>query len=108
MHSVELAVPLRVYTRSGGLISQLGEERRIPVRYEDIPDLVRQAVLAAEDDRFFQHSGLDWMGVLRAVVMNVATLDDGQGGSTITQQAARNMFLTLDKTLRRKASEVFL
>jgi penicillin-binding protein 1A len=108
MHSVELAVPLRVYTRTRGLISQIGEQRRIPVRYEDIPDVVRQAVLAAEDDRFFEHSGLDWMGVVRAVVMNVATADAGQGGSTITQQAARNMFLTLDKTLRRKLSEIFL
>ncbi len=109
MHSVELAVPLRVYTRSGGLISQIGEQRRIPVSYEDIPDLVRHAVLAAEDDRFFQHHGLDWMGVLRAVVMNVVSADAaGQGGITITQQAARNMFLTLDKTLRRKLSEVFV
>jgi penicillin-binding protein 1A len=108
MHSVELAVPLRVYTRSGSLISQIGEQRRIPVRYEDIPDLVRQAVLAAEDDRFFEHSGLDWMGVIRAVVANVASAGAGQGGSTITQQAARNMFLTLDKTARRKLGEVFV
>jgi penicillin-binding protein 1A len=108
MHSVALAVPLRVYSRSGGMISQIGEQRRIPIRYEDIPDLVRHAVLAAEDDRFFEHSGLDWMGVVRALVMNVATADAGQGGSTITQQAARNMYLTLDKNLRRKLSEVFL
>ncbi len=108
MHSVELSVPLRVYTRSGSLISQIGEQRRIPVRYEDIPDLVRQAVLAAEDDRFFEHSGLDWMGVIRAMAANVASAGAGQGGSTITQQAARNMFLTLDKTARRKLGEVFV
>ncbi|MGC4029145.1 MAG: PBP1A family penicillin-binding protein [Steroidobacteraceae bacterium] len=108
MHSVELAVPLRVYTRNGGLIAQIGEQRRIPVTYADIPVIVRQAVLAAEDDRFFEHSGLDWMGVARAVVKNVATAAAGQGGSTITQQTARNMFLTLDKTLRRKLSEVFV
>jgi penicillin-binding protein 1A len=108
MHSVELQVPLRVYSRSGELISQIGEQRRIPVTYEEIPPLVRQAVLAAEDDRFFQHSGLDWMGVVRALVMNVAKADAGQGGSTITQQAARNMFLSLDKTARRKLSEVFV
>jgi penicillin-binding protein 1A len=109
MHSVELAVPLRVYTRTGGLISQIGEQRRIPVSYDQIPDIVRQAVLAAEDDRFFEHSGLDWMGVLRAVLKNVASADaTGQGGSTITQQAARNMFLTLDQTTRRKLSEVFV
>ena len=108
MHKVELQVPLRVYTRSGGLISQIGEQRRIPVTYDEIPEVVRHAVLAAEDDRFFEHSGVDWIGVARAAMMNVATADLGQGGSTITQQAARNMFLSLDKTLRRKLSEVFV
>ena len=108
MHSVELAVPLRVYTRSGGLISQIGEQRRIPVTYDDLPPLVVHAVLSAEDDRFFQHSGLDWMGVVRAVVMNVVKGGAGQGGSTITQQAARNMFLSLDKTSRRKLQELFV
>ena len=103
------ATPLRVYSRTGGLISQIGEERRIPVTYEEIPEIVRNAVLAAEDDRFFQHHGFDWMGITRAVVANVASADaTGQGGSTITQQAARNMFLTLDQTPRRKASEVFV
>jgi penicillin-binding protein 1A len=108
MHSVELAVPLRVYSRSGALVSQIGEQRRIPVTFEEIPPLVWKAVLASEDDRFFQHHGIDWMGVLRAVVMNVATASAGQGASTITQQAARNMFLSLDKTARRKVSEVFV
>lgn len=108
MHSVELEVPLRVYSRSGGLISQIGEQRRIPIRFDDIPLVVRQAVLAAEDDRFFDHSGLEWKGIVRATLANVATAQAGQGGSTITQQTARNMFLTLDKTLRRKLSEVFL
>ena len=108
MHKVELQVPLRVYTRGGGLISQIGEQRRIPVTFEEIPEVVRQAVLAAEDDRFFEHSGVDWIGVARAAMVNVATADLGQGGSTITQQAARNMFLSLDKTLRRKLSEVFV
>lgn len=108
MHKVELAVPLRVYSRSGELISQIGEQRRIPVTFADIPPIVRQAVLAAEDDRFFQHSGLDWKGVTRALIINVASADASQGGSTITQQTARNMFLTLDKTLRRKLSEVFV
>lgn len=108
MHKVELSVPLRVYSSSGGLISQIGEQRRIPVTYDQIPELVRNAVLAAEDDRFFQHSGVDWMGVLRAAAVNVASAEAGQGGSTITQQAARNMFLSLDKTLRRKLSEIFV
>jgi penicillin-binding protein 1A len=108
MHSVELAVPLRVYSRSGALVSQIGEQRRIPVTFEEVPPLVWKAVLASEDDRFFEHHGIDWMGVLRAVVMNVATASAGQGASTITQQAARNMFLSLDKTARRKLSEVFV
>jgi penicillin-binding protein 1A len=103
------AAPLQVLTRTGGLISQIGEQRRIPVTYEQIPEVVRNAVLAAEDDRFFKHHGFDWMGITRAVVSNVVSADaTGQGGSTITQQAARNMFLTLDQTPRRKASEVFV
>lgn len=108
MHRAEMAVPLRIYTRSGELVAQIGEQRRIPVTFAEIPLVVRQAVLAAEDDRFFTHSGLDWRGVVRALLVNVATADAAQGGSTITQQTARNMFLTLDKTLRRKLAEVFL
>ena len=102
-------VPLSIFDRSGHLISQIGEERRKPLTYEQIPVIVRQAVVAAEDDRFFEHHGLDWKGVLRAFITNVASADaSGQGGSTITQQAARNLFLTLDKNLRRKLSEVFV
>ena len=68
MKSNELAVPLRVYTRSGDLIAQIGEQRRNPVKYEQIPLIVRQAFIAAEDDRFFEHHGYDWQGVIRAVV----------------------------------------
>jgi penicillin-binding protein 1A len=108
MRTKDLARPLQVLTRSGQLISQFGEERRIPVRYEDIPQLVWQAVLAAEDDRFFEHHGLDWMGLVRALVTNVTSGRANQGGSTITQQTVKYMFLTLDKTPRRKASELFL
>jgi len=108
MRKVELQVPLRIYTRTGGVISQIGEQRRIPVTYDQIPELVRNAVLAAEDDRFFSHHGIDWTGVLRAVVVNVVSADRAQGASTITMQAARNMFLSLDKTWRRKLQEVFV
>lgn len=108
MRKVELQVPLRVYTRSGGVISQIGEQRRIPVTYEQIPELVRQAVLAAEDDRFFSHHGIDWTGVARAIVVNLVSAERAQGASTITMQAARNMFLSLDKTWRRKLQEVFV
>jgi penicillin-binding protein 1A len=108
MRNVEMQVPLRVYTRGGQLIAQIGEQRRIPLAYEDIPQLVREAFLAAEDDRFFKHHGIDYTGVLRAVLVNLVSHDFAQGASTITMQAARNMFLTLDKTLRRKLQEVFV
>ena len=108
MRNVEMQVPLRVYTRDGDLIAQIGEQRRIPVTWEQIPELVKHAFLAAEDDRFFQHHGIDYQGVLRAVVVDVISGDRAQGASTITQQAARQLFLTLDKTWRRKVQEAFL
>ncbi|HKZ72832.1 MAG TPA: penicillin-binding protein 1A, partial [Steroidobacteraceae bacterium] len=108
MRGVELQVPLRVYTRSGQLIAQIGEQRRNPVTYEEIPKVVRQAFLAAEDDRFFRHTGVDFIGVLRAVLVNLVSGDRTQGASTITMQAARNMFLSQDKTWRRKLQETFL
>jgi len=108
MRNVEMQVPLRVFTTSGELIAQIGEQRRIPVAYEQIPPLVRQAFLAAEDDQFFQHGGVDYLGIMRALVVNLVSNDKAQGASTITQQAARNMFLTLDKTWRRKLAELFV
>ena len=108
MKNVELQVPLRVYTRSGQLIAQIGEQRRIPVTWEEIPDVVKQAFLAAEDDRFFEHSGVDFVGVVRALLVNLVSGDRAQGASTITMQAARNMFLSQDKTWRRKLQETFL
>jgi membrane carboxypeptidase/penicillin-binding protein len=67
MRNVELQVPLRVYTRSGALIAQIGEQRRIPASYDQIPELVKHAFLAAEDERFFEHHGIDYFGVVRAV-----------------------------------------
>jgi penicillin-binding protein 1A len=108
MRNVELQVPLRVYTRSGELIAQIGEQRRIPVSYEQIPELVKHAFVAAEDERFFEHHGIDYLGVLRAVLIDFLSGDKTQGASTITMQAARNMFLTLDKTYRRKLQETFV
>lgn len=109
MRSVELQVPLRVYTRDGDLIAEVGEQRRIPVRYEQVPQIVKEAFLAAEDDRFFQHHGFDYLGLLRAITVDLTSGQlKAQGASTITQQAARNMFLTLDKTWRRKLEEAFL
>jgi penicillin-binding protein 1A len=108
MRRVELQVPLRVYSRNGGLIAQIGEQRRIPVTYEQIPLLVREAFVAAEDDQFFQHRGIDYLAVLRAAFVNLVSAEKAQGASTITQQAARNMFLTLDKTWHRKLAELFV
>ena len=108
MRNVEMQVPLRVYTRSGALIAQIGEQRRIPVNYDQIPDRLKQAFLAAEDDRFFEHHGIDYLGVLRAVAVDLISGDKTQGASTITMQAARNVFLTLDKTYRRKLQETFV
>src|SRR5690242_14204567 len=108
MRNVELQVPLRVYTRTGQLIAQIGEQRRIPVTYDQIPELVKHAFLAAEDERFFEHHGIDYFGVVRAALIDVISGEKTQGASTITMQAARNMFLTLDKTARRKLQETFV
>ena len=108
MRNVEFQVPLRIYTRNGGLIAQIGEQRRIPATYEQIPDVVKKAFLAAEDDRFFEHHGIDYIGVVRAVLVDTLSGHKTQGASTITMQAARNMFLTLDKTYRRKLQETFV
>jgi penicillin-binding protein 1A len=108
MRNVDLQVPLRVFTRNGALIAQIGEQRRIPVSYDQIPDLVKHAFLAAEDERFFEHHGIDYFGVVRAVLVDLISGEKSQGASTITMQAARNMFLTLDKTARRKLQETFV
>jgi penicillin-binding protein 1A len=108
MRNVEMQVPLRVYTRGGQLIAQIGEQRRIPLAYEEIPQLVREAFLAAEDDRFFRHHGIDYAGVIRAILVDLVSREFAQGASTITMQAARNMFLTMDRTPRRKLQEVFV
>jgi len=108
MRTMPLQVPLRVYTRSGALITQIGEQRRVPVSYEEIPQLVREAFLAAEDDRFFQHGGIDYFSMLRSVYVDLTTGNYSQGASTITMQTARNMFLTRDKNVARKLQEIFL
>src|SRR4051812_18880296 len=108
MKNNELSVPLRVYTRSGDLIAQIGEQRRNPVKYEQIPLMVRQAFVAAEDDRFFEHHGFDWQGVLRMLFVNLTSADFAQGASTITMQTARSAFFTQEKSVRRKLQEVFV
>lgn len=101
-------VPLRVYTADGVLIGEFGEERRSVVHIDEVPALMKQAILAAEDERFYQHTGVDYQGVLRAAYSNLLTGGRTQGASTITMQVARNFFLTREKTLTRKLYEALL
>ncbi len=108
LKDVRLQVPLRVYSRDQRLIAEFGEKKRIPVRFDEVPELMVLAVLAAEDDRFFQHPGVDWQGLTRAAWHLLRTGEKGQGGSTITMQVARNFFLGREKTYLRKLSEIIL
>ena len=101
-------VPLRVYTADGALIGEFGEERRSVVRIEEVPMLMKHAILAAEDERFYQHTGVDYLGVLRAAYSNLTTGGKRQGASTITMQVARNLYLSSEKTLTRKLYEALL
>jgi penicillin-binding protein 1A len=108
LRDVRLQVPLRVYSRDGKLLAQLGEQRRVPVIWDEIPEVVVQAVLAAEDDRFFHHPGVDWQGIVRAVLVAATTMEVSQGGSTLTQQLVRTTLISKEKQLRRKLREMFL
>ncbi len=108
LRDVRLQVPLRIYTRDGALIGEFGEWRRIPIRYAQIPARMVQAFLAAEDDRFFEHPGVDYQGLVRAALKLARTGEKRQGGSTITMQVARNFFLSSEKTFLRKFNEVLL
>ena len=101
-------MPLRVLTADGVLIGEFGEERRSLVRLPDVPKVLVQAILAAEDDSFFQHRGIDFLGIARAMVANVFSGSKSQGASTITMQVARNFFLSSEKTFTRKIYEVLL
>ena len=107
IRDIRLRVPLRVYTRDGKLIAQFGEERRIPLAFDAIPKQMVNAVLAAEDDNFFQHGGVDYPGLLRAIVRHLMSGEKSEGGSTITMQLARGIFLTPEKSYRRKLVEIF-
>jgi penicillin-binding protein 1A len=101
-------VPLRVFSAEGLLIGEFGEERRELVAIHDVPDLMKKAILAAEDDRFYEHGGVDYIGVLRAALSNFVSGGAKQGASTITMQVARNFFLSKEKTLTRKFNEMLL
>lgn len=104
----KLNEPLRIYSTDGTLIGEFGAERRLPVTYDEIPERVVNAFLAAEDDRFFDHPGVDYQGILRAAWHVLLTGDKTQGGSTITMQLARNLFLSPERTYVRKTKEIFL
>ncbi len=100
--------PLRIFTEDGALIGEFGEERRAVVKLKDTPRFLRQAILAAEDERFYEHGGVDTLGVLRAALSNILSRGAKEGASTITMQVARNFFLSSEKTLTRKLNEALL
>lgn len=108
IEDIHLQVPLRVYSRGGRLLAEFGERQRIPVPYDRIPKRIVSAVIAAEDDKFFEHSGVDYVDLARAAFYLVLTGEKRQGGSTITMQLARNVFLTPKKTYIRKIKEIML
>ncbi|WP_083518342.1 MULTISPECIES: penicillin-binding protein 1A [Dechloromonas] len=101
-------IPLRIFTADGYLIGEFGEERRAVVSIQEVPPVMKQAILSAEDDRFYQHGGIDYLGILRAAGANLIGGGKRQGASTITQQVARNFFLTGEKTYTRKLYEALL
>lgn len=108
LKTVQLEVPLQIYTQDGLLIQEYGEKKRIPVTYDQIPPLLTQALLVTEDQRFFEHPGVDVFGLGRAAVRMIQTGTKSQGGSTITMQVARNFFLDRKKTFLRKFNEILL
>jgi len=108
IRELRLEEPLRIYTRDGKLMGEFGAQRRAPLDYAEFPERVIQAFLAAEDDRFFEHPGVDWQGLVRAGLSLLTTGEKSQGGSTITMQLARNVFLSPERTFTRKAREILL
>lgn len=100
-------MPMRVFSADNVLIAEFGEERRNVVHFAEIPDVMKKAVLAIEDDRFYEHGGVDYIGIARAAINNVTT-SNKQGASTITQQVARNFFLSTEQTIKRKLYEILL
>lgn len=108
LRDVRYQEPLRIYSGDGELIAEFGENMREPVRFEDVPERVWQAFVAAEDERFFEHPGVDYQGLARAVLYLVQHREIGPGGSTITMQVARNFFLSREQTYMRKLNEILL
>ncbi len=108
IRDIPLQIPLRIFSRDGYLISEIGQRRRILVTYDEIPPHVVQAFIAAEDRRFYEHPGVDYRGILRALFQLIATGNIESGGSTLTQQLARDYFLTREQSFARKLREAFL
>ncbi len=108
LKDVKLQTPMQILTQEGELIGQFGEQKRKPLNYEEIPSQFIKALMAAEDDGFFEHRGVDIKGLLRAASELILTGKKGSGGSTITMQVARNYFLSLEKTFLRKFNEILL
>ena len=108
LKGVQLKVPLRVYSADGKLISEFGNERRKPIEIDQFPKSLVDAVLATEDDRFYEHNGIDFFGLIRAAISNFRASATQQGASTITMQVARNFFLSREKTYVRKSKELLL
>src|SRR5699024_9428426 len=106
--AIQLSQPLRIYTADGQLMRRYGAKTRLPVTYDQVPQVLVDAFVAAEDDRFFQHPGVDYQGILRATVNLLTTGSKSQGGSTITMQLARNLYLSPKRTYVRKIKEIIL
>lgn len=108
IRDIPLQIPLRIFSRDGYLISEIGERRRVLITFDEVPEHVVNAFVAAEDQRFWAHPGIDYRGILRALFQLVSTGNIESGGSTLTQQLARSYFLSLDQTIERKFKEASL
>ena len=108
LRDVELQTPMQVFSQDGKLISQFGEKRRNPVTYDEIPRHLVEALIATEDSRFYEHPGIDPIGITRAALVVAMSGSAKQGASTITQQLARNFFLSNEKKIMRKIKEIFI
>ena len=108
LKDVRLQIPMQVYSADGELIAQYGEKRRIPLTLDHIPPVMVKAFIATEDSRFYEHHGVDPVGIFRAASVALFSGHASQGASTITQQLARNFFLSPERTMMRKIKEVFL
>lgn len=108
LKDVKLQTPMQVFTKDGLLINQFGEKKRIPVKIDEIPQDLLNAFLATEDNRFYDHPGIDPIGIVRSAIVLITTGEKKQGASTITMQTARNFFLTREKAYIRKIKEIFI